>query len=253
MSAESKSGKLWLKAELHTHCSLDPVDYRICRQTPGQLISRAAELGYKVLSLTCHNKDIWTEDLADYARNLGIVLIPGMEVVAERTYHILVYNFHTGPENLNTLDKIRNRSRQDTLVIAPHAFFPGPTCLRGLLEQNLDIIDALEYSGFHVRGLNFNRKSVEFARKTGKPLIGCGDVHLLWQLDRTFTWIYAKPELESVLTAIKQGLVRIHTSPLSWPEAFGWWTTAFWRYAFPVNTAPSGRTLGKLFPARNSD
>ena len=253
MSAESKSEKLWLKAELHTHCSLDPIDYRICQYTPEQLISRAAELGYRVLALTCHNRDIWTEDLADYARNLGVVLIPGVEVVVERTRHILAYNFHTGPENLNTLNKIRNRSRQDTAVIAPHAFFPGPTCLRRFLKKNLDIIDAVEYSGFHIRGLNFNRQSVKFAGENGKAVIGCGDIHHLWQLDRTFTWIYAEPETESILTAIKQGLVRIQTSPLSWAEAAGWWTTAIWRSVFPANAAPSGRALDKLFPASDSD
>jgi predicted metal-dependent phosphoesterase TrpH len=251
LSHNPESKKRWLKAELHTHCSLDPIDYRICEHTPEQLISRAAKLGYEVLAITCHNKDIWTDSLSEYALNLGITLIPGMEVVVERTRHTLVYNFHTGPENLNTLDKIRHHSRPDTLVIAPHAFFPGFTCMRGMLEQNPDIYDALEYSGFQMRGLNFNRRSIDFAKETGKPLVGCADVHYLWQLNRTFTWIYAEPELQSVLMAIKQGSVRYQTSPLSWLEAAGWWATALWRYAFPVNAAPSGQTLGTLFPARD--
>ncbi len=251
MSPDGNSEKRWLKAELHAHCSLDPVDYRICRHSPEQLISRAAELGYEVLALTCHNRDIWTEGLADYARNAGIMLIPGMEVTAERTRHVLVFNFHTGHENLNSLDKIRNRSREDTLVIAPHAFFPGFACLRELLESNLDIFGAFEHSGFQIQGLNFNRRIVSFAKETGKPLVGCADVHHLWQLDRTFTWIYAEPEVESIIAAIKQGLVRVETAPLSWREAAGWWATAVWRYAFPVNAAPSGQALGKLFPARD--
>jgi predicted metal-dependent phosphoesterase TrpH len=224
----------------------------MCGHTPEQLISRAAEFGYEVLALTCHNKDIWTERLADYARSQGIVLIPGMEVAVERTRHTLVYNFHTGRKNLNTFDKIRNRSGQDTLVIAPHAFFPGFTCLHGLLEKNLDVFDAIEYSGFQIQGFDYNRRSVDFSQKTGKPLVGFGDIHYLWQLDRTYTWIYAEPDLLSVISAIKQGFVRIQTSPLSWPEAFGWWSTAFWRFFFPVNTKPSGkRILGNLFPARD--
>ena len=126
-----------MKAELHSHCSLDPIDYRICDHTPEQLISKAAELGYEILAITCHNMDIWTEELSDYAQSLGITLIPGMEVTTERTRHTLVYNFHTDAENLNTLKKIRARSREDTLVIAPHPFFPGRICLRGLLETNL--------------------------------------------------------------------------------------------------------------------
>jgi predicted metal-dependent phosphoesterase TrpH len=215
------------------------------------LISRAAELGYEALAITCHNKDIWTDSLSEYALNLGITLIPGMEVVVERTKHTLVYNFRTGPENLNTLEKIRRHSRSDTLVIAPHAFFPGPFCLRGLIGQNLDVFDALEYSGFQIRGLNFNRRGVDFARETGKPLVGCADVHHLWQLNRTFTLIYAEPELQSILTAIKQGFVKYQTSPLSWWEAAGWWATALWRCAFPVNSEPSVQPIGNLFPARH--
>jgi predicted metal-dependent phosphoesterase TrpH len=252
LKTDTKPPKRWLKADLHTHCSLDPIDYRMCAQTPEQLISHAAKLEYEVLAITCHNKDIWTEGLSDYARNLGVVLVPGMEVDVEQTRHTLAYNFDTGHENLNTLDKIRNRSRQDTLVIAAHPFFPGPTCLRGLLELNPDVFDAVEYSGFQIQGLNFNRRSVGFCKETGKPLVGCGDIHYLWQMGRTFTWIYAEPDLLSVISAIKQGFIRIQTSPLSWLEATGWWTTALYRFIFPVNADPYTRKIpGKLFPARD--
>ena len=124
MNSGGNSKKRWLKAELHAHCGLDPDDSRFCRYTPEQLISRAAALGYEILAITCHNMDIWTETLAEYADTLGIRLIPGMEVTAEKTRHVLVYNFRTCPEDLDTLKKIRARSRKDTLVIAPHAFFP---------------------------------------------------------------------------------------------------------------------------------
>jgi predicted metal-dependent phosphoesterase TrpH len=251
LEADIEIKKSWLKAELHAHCSLDPVDYRICSQSPEQLISHAAKLGYGVLAITCHNKDIWTESLSRYARNLGIVLIPGMEVIAERMRHILVYNFSTGYKNLDTLDKIRNRSRHDTLVIAPHPFFPGPACLRESLEINPDVFDAIEYAGFHIRGINFNRRSVDFCKKTGKPLVGCGDIHYLWQMDRTFTWIYSEPDILSVINAIKQGLVRIQTSPLSWLEAAGWWAATLWRYANPVNEDPSNGIRDDLSSARD--
>jgi predicted metal-dependent phosphoesterase TrpH len=250
LNADAKTEKRWLKADFHTHCSLDPTDYRACSQSPEQLISHAAKLGYEVLAITCHNKDIWTESLAHYARNLGIVLIPGMEVAAERLHHVLVYNFHTGRENLNTLDKIRRRSGQDTLVIAAHPFFPGPACLHGLLERNPDVFDAVEYSGFQIRGINFNRKSVEFCNRIGKPLVGCADVHYLWQMDRTFTWVYAEQDIPSVINAVKQGHVRIQTSPLTWLEAAGWWAATLWRFAFPVNANPARQPLDNLLPAR---
>ena len=72
LSVNAKSGKRWMKAELHAHCCLDPIDYRICKHTPEELISTAASLGYEILAITCHNLDVWTEALADYAGELHI-------------------------------------------------------------------------------------------------------------------------------------------------------------------------------------
>jgi len=146
------SRKLWLKAELHAHCSLDPADCRICPHSPEDLIERAAALGYRVLAITCHNLDIWTPGLAECARSRGIVLVPGMEVAADDGRHVLAYNFRAAPEELDTLAKIRARSGRDTLVIAPHPFYPGPMSLRERLASNADAFDAVEYSGFRVRG-----------------------------------------------------------------------------------------------------
>jgi predicted metal-dependent phosphoesterase TrpH len=243
------SGKRWLKAELHAHCGLDPVDYKICRYTPEELIFHAAQNGYEILAITCHDLDIWTEQLSEYARDLGITLIPGMEVTAERTRHVLTYNFRMAAKDLDSLDKIRAHSRPDTLVIAPHAFFPERTCLRGLLNENLDVFDAIEYAGFWIRGLNFNRRSARLAAKYGKPLVGNSDVHYLWQLNRTFTWVYSEPDIQSVINAIKQGLVKVETLPLSWFDAVEWWGTAIWRSAFsksarPLNKIEDGRGFG---------
>jgi len=253
LSVHIKSEKRWMKAELHSHCNLDPIDYRVCQYTPEQLISNAARLGYEVLAITCHDLNVWTKELADYAESLGITLIPGMEVTAERTFHMLVYNFRAEAEELNTFKKIRALSREDTLVIAPHAFFPGATCLRELLETNLDLFDAIEYSGFQVRGLDFNRRSELLAAKFQKPLIGSGDVHHLWQLGRTFTWVYSEPGVQPILRAVKQGFVKLQKSPLTWFEAAGWWVNALWRNVVPANPAPQGLVPGVSIPARASN
>ncbi len=233
------SEERWLKAELHSHCSLDPLDYGLCSHTPEDLISQAARLGYHVLAITCHNRDVWTRELSEYAAALGVTLIPGMEVSVEGRRHVLAYNFRTGPENLSSFRKIRERAREDTMVVAAHPYFPGRICMRDLLEENLDLFDAIEYSGFHVPGIDFNRRAGDLSRRFGKPLIGNGDVHLLWQLDRTFTWIYSRPEVVSILNAVKLGKARVETTSLIYPEAARWWITAFWRRLFPVNVPPT--------------
>ena len=238
MSGKIPSEKRWLKAEMHAHCSLDPEDYGFCAFSPEQLIREAAQQGFSILSITCHNLNIWTNDLSDYARSHGITLIPGMEITVEKTRHVLAYNLDTEPERVDTLEKIRARANGNSLIVAPHPFYPGRSCLRTRFEKNLDLFDAVEYSGFVVPGLNFNRRTLKIAEKQNKPVLGCGDVHQLWQLGKTFTWIYAEPEIESIISAIKKGLVRIETSPLSYFEAAMWWGTEIWRKIFPVNSRP---------------
>jgi len=228
----------WLKAELHAHCSLDPEDYKVCAHTPEQLICEAARLGYRILAITCHNLDIWDRRLSDYAESLGITLIPGMEVSAEGRRHVLVYNFQTGSENLNTLDKIKARKRDDTLVIAPHPYFPSPSCLRGLLPRNFDVFDAIELSGFYTTTLNFNRRGLKIATERNIPVVGNGDVHLLWQLNKTCTWVGSDPGVVPVIQAIREGRVRVETTPLTASEVAGWWGTSFWRTIFPSSRAP---------------
>ncbi len=226
----------WLKAELHAHCCLDPMDYRVCRHTPEQLISEAARLGYQVLAITCHDRDVWSVELSDFAEDLGITLIPGMEVSVQGRRHVLAYNFQTAWTDLNTFDKIRSRKREDTLVVAPHSFFPARSCLRSLLLPNLDVFDAIEVSGFHTAHLDFNRRAVHVAAQHAKPVVGNGDVHLLWQLGRTFTWINSTPGVLPVLRAVKEGRVRVKTEPLSLIEVTKFWTTVAWR-----SIAPAGK------------
>ncbi len=228
----------WLKAELHSHCRLDPYDYRICAYSPEGLIAEAARLGYQVLAITCHDLDIWNRELADYADSMGITLVPGMEVTVEHRFHTLVYNFHKSSKSLDTFDKIRACRRDDTLVVAPHPYFPATTCLRNRLEPNIDIYDAVERSGFYLPWADFNKPASNRATRRGKPMVGNGDVHFLWQLGKTFTWIFAEPNVASILDAVRSGRVRVETQPLAPGEVVRWWSCALWRYMFPVNPAP---------------
>ncbi len=240
-----ESGARWLKAELHAHCNLDLADHKFSRHTAEELVDAAAARGYEVLAITCHNRDVWSPELSLYARAAGVTLIPGMEVGVEGRRHLLVYNFHAPPEGLESLQRIRARARPDTLVVAAHPYFPGTRCLNSLLEPNVELFDAIEISGFHVPGLDFNRRARALAARHGKPLVGCGDIHLLWQLDRTFTWIYAEPGIPQVIEAVKQGRVRVESRGLSYLEAARWWATALWRYAVPARRPAPGATSGR--------
>lgn len=243
MDVDKKTGPRWMKAEMHSHCSLDPVDYRVCDYSPEELISETARLGYEVLSITCHNLDVWSKELSEYARSLGVTLVPGMEVDTEGRRHALLYNFKTTAENLDTLEKIRAHSNKDTLIVAPHPYFPGSIALRELLDCNVGMFDAIEVSGFYTPLLDFNRKARRLATQHGKPMVGNADVHQLWQLGKTFTWIYAEPEVGSIMRAIQNGHVRVESTTLTFRQVVSWWARTLWCHVFPVQREPARRLV----------
>lgn len=199
-----------LKADLHLHTAEDPLD-RI-RYSSKELISKAADEGFDVISITNHHKMTFNQDLFSYARERGILLIPGVELTIKRR-HVLVLNpppFRNCPD-FPSLSKLR---RPETLIIAPHPYFPGSYSLNGYLLRYLYLFDALEYCHFYSSRINFNQKAVEVSRFFGFPLLGNSDSHFLSQLGTTYSFIYAEKNLESIFDAIRQNEVKVATRPL---------------------------------------
>jgi hypothetical protein len=87
------------------------------------------------------------------------------------------------------------------------------------LIQYQDCFDAIEYSHFYTREMNFNQKAVEAARAQDKPLVGTSDVHFLRQLGKTYSYVKVEEKsVKSVVTAIKAGQVDLVTVPLGRKE-----------------------------------
>jgi predicted metal-dependent phosphoesterase TrpH len=209
-----------LKVELHSHSADDPVD--AIPHTTTQLIERAAGLGYDALALTLHDRQLDVGPYASLARERGVTLIPGIERTI-RGKHVLLLNFRRGAEDVHTFDDLARLKQQQPagLVIAPHPFFPGATCLRGLLDQYRGLFDAVEYNGMFTASLNFNIPAVRWAHVNGRPMVGCGDVHRLRQLGTTFAMVEAEPDAHEICAAIRAGKVRVDATPRSWASAIG--------------------------------
>jgi predicted metal-dependent phosphoesterase TrpH len=204
-----------LKAELHTHSSEDPVD--LIPYDARALVDRAAALGYTALAVTLHDRQLDLALLAPYARERGVVLVPGIERTI-RGKHVLLLNFPAAQaESVTDFDDLRRlKARAAGLVVAPHPFFPHPTSLgRRVLDTYPDLFDALELNAFYTRRLDFNRRSLRWARERGKPVIGNADVHRLHQLGRTFSLIESEPDPAAVCDAIRQHQVTVRTEPLT--------------------------------------
>ena len=67
-----------LKIDFHTHCNEDPED-RFIKHSPEELIDHAASIGFNALSITCHNKVVFSRSLQKYAnlRNKQEASTPG--------------------------------------------------------------------------------------------------------------------------------------------------------------------------------
>jgi hypothetical protein len=203
-----------LKADLHLHTAEDPLD-RI-RYTAKELISKAAQEGFDVMSITNHHRMTFNRDLFSHAQERGILLIPGVEMTIQRR-HVLVLN--PPPDktcsDFFSLSKLR---RPETLIIAPHPYFPGPYSLNGHLLEHWDLFDALEYCHFYSPRINFNQRAIEVCQSFGLPLIGNSDAHFFSQLGSTYSFIYAEKNLEAVFAAIRKNRVKVISRPLNYLE-----------------------------------
>jgi len=200
-----------LKADLHLHTAEDPCD-RI-RYTAKEIISKAAEEGFDVLSITNHHIMTFGPELSSYARERGILLIPGVEATIRRR-HVLLLNPPPGKicSDFSHLSKLR---RPETLIVAPHPYFPGTYSLNGHLLKHRSLFDALEYCHFYSPRINFNQKAIEVCQSHGFPLIGNSDAHFLSQFGTTYSLIYAEKNLESIFKAIRENRIEVVTRPLT--------------------------------------
>jgi predicted metal-dependent phosphoesterase TrpH len=202
-----------LKVELHSHTSDDPLDS--IPYSTFQLIERAAALDYDALAVTLHDRQLDLAPFSGYARERGIVLIPGIERTIQGR-HVLLLNFRRGTEDVRTFDDLaRLRACEPGLVIAPHPYFPSTASLRGRLSRHAALFDAVEYNGMFTARLNFNDMAERWARAHGKPMVGNGDVHRLEQLGTTYSLVAAEADAEAICDAIRNGNVRVKARPHS--------------------------------------
>lgn len=209
-----------LKADLHLHSKEDPEDFSIIKHSAKELIDVAAKENFEVLALTLHNKVLYNKELIDYAKERNILLIPGCERTIENR-HVLLYNFSQEEiEKINSFEDLRKMKKEHNLVIAPHPFYPHPSALQNKLYKNLDLFDAIEYSHFYTKHIDFNKKAVKLSKKNKLSLIGNSDTHFLFQFNTTYSFIDSKKDVDSILKAIKKGNIQVQTKPLSYLTFF---------------------------------
>ncbi|MGH9347370.1 MAG: PHP-associated domain-containing protein [Vicinamibacterales bacterium] len=208
-----------LKLELHAHSAEDPADQ--IPHSSHELVDRAAALGYHALAITLHDRQLDLRSLAPYAGDRGIVLIPGIERTIEGR-HVLLLNFSPAAEEVRSFDDLaRLKAKEPGLVVAPHPFFPGGSCLGGLLERYAHLFDAVERNAMFTRTIDFNVRAERWAAAHGKPVVGNGDVHRLYQLGTCYSMVDAAPDPAAICDAVRQGRVTVVAEPLTLARAAG--------------------------------
>ena len=184
-------------------------------------IDRAKEVGLDAIAVTWHRKVCASPEAFAYARERGILLIPGMEAEVDRR-HLVVLNLAEGdlpPEpTWNQVRAMRLR-KPDVLVLAPHPFYPHPSCLGQSMEAHADCIDAVEWCYIHVGWLphrvNPNLRAARWAHRHGKTLVATSDAHSLRAIGRNISTVEADElTAESLFAGIRAGRVSFHRASM---------------------------------------
>ncbi len=249
------------RVELHSHCQGDPVDSYLSH-TLFQHIDQAKAVGLDAIAVTWHRKICAVPEAFAYARERNILLIPGMEAEVDRR-HVVILNVAEGDlPGDPTWSQIRSlRARKpEALVLAPHPFYPHPSCLGKTMTDHADCIDAVEWCMLHVQWLpgrvNPNLRAARWAHQHGKALVACSDAHTLQAIGRNASVVEAD-ELtpEALFAGIRAGRVSFHRRSLelgslvyqtsramaSQPQHIGRWVKAKWgaRRTYPSTSSGS--------------
>ena len=199
-----------LKCQFHSHAFGDPVDH--INYSAKDLIKEAAKLKYNVLSITCHKKRLFNDDLKKFAKKKGILLLPGIEFEINNQ-HILGININDDIKEVDSFEKLKKyrETYPDCFIIAAHPYFPGKNTLKKNLEKHIELFDAIELSFCYTSTINFNKKAIKIGKKYNKPILATADCHILSYLNIGYIKVDAQKDAKSIFKAIKEGNYKNHT------------------------------------------
>ncbi len=193
--------------DMHTHTSVFSTDSNLL---PHESLARAAERGLDGVVLTEHDV-IWAADrAARLAEQVGILVLPGIEVTTELG-HVLVYGVTEPFPRITDSKRLRDYcDERDALMYLAHpARDPGLRVPREAME----LFDGVE-------GLNGcdgplqNQSASSRGRTRPLPPIGGSDSHALHEVATAATEFEARiRSLDDLMKALRSGDYRPATLP----------------------------------------
>jgi len=208
------------RVELHSHCHGDPVDAYL-RHDLFEHIDQAKKVGLDAIAVTWHRKACVHPEAEAYARERNVLLISGMEAEVDRRHLVVLNVAENDLPAATSWDEIRalRRRKPEVLVLAPHPFYPHPTCLGKRLHGNEDCIDAVEWCILHLNWvpgrLNPNLRAARWAQQHGKALIATSDAHTLEAIGKNASTVEADElSVDALFRGIRAGRVTFHRRSL---------------------------------------
>jgi predicted metal-dependent phosphoesterase TrpH len=202
-----------LKSNLHMHVAGDPEDH--ISYTLREATDTAKKLGFSVLAVTPHNALIGNESDIRYAANLGILLILGIERTIEGA-HVVILNASADTLSIETFEDLIDyrKNHPESFIIAPHPFFPAGYVLGKKFVVHHALFDAVEFSWFFSKMIDFNVRAAESAKTYGMPYLATSDTHDIRFLNAGYAVIDTDEKSpEKIFEAIRKHAFRNVSAP----------------------------------------
>ncbi|MBU1179087.1 PHP domain-containing protein [Patescibacteria group bacterium] len=193
-----------IKTNFHLHTADDPKDK--IPHTIYEAVDKAKEKGYGALAITCHEKVVFKKEYIEYAKQKGILLIPGIEAKIKKK-HVVILGCNEEAEKIKTFQELKNykKNNPQIFILAPHPFVWSRKSLGKKLIKNIALFDAIELTIFSNKIFDFNKKAMAVSTKYNKPLIATSDTHQLKDANRGYALINANEKTpRAIFEAIKK-------------------------------------------------
>ncbi len=154
----------------------------------------------EVVAITDHNSFESYYKVVELANDLGILLIPGVEIKTDKG-DLLVYGkvekiedlLDYAKENNSSIDVIEKAKENKLMVFLPHPYailFHYSSSFHKAARDVAKLVDGIEI--FNSRTLFWNYKACELSKEFKKMRICGSDAHSLVEIGNAYTIVYGK-------------------------------------------------------------
>lgn len=218
--AEPLADRPWVVADLHMHTSWS----HDCSVDPAELVDYSIGEGLGAIAVTDHNVFGGALEAIDYARDRGLVVIPGEEVKTDGQGEVIgLFLDREIPRGMSFGDTIAAIRDQGGLVYLPHPFdrmhaIPDSRTL----HRHLGEIDVFEVYNARLLFETYNDDALRFARKYNLTMGVGSDAHVLQGVGTGALRMRAFSDPEEFLISLRTAQILRRPKSLAYLQSLKW-------------------------------